>query len=201
MWKRTEVEIMYDNICDNVEWTRADSIVFCRTKEVWGGLSNMAGGFPLCVNGIEVLTTEALYQAMRFPNHPDIQALIIEQRSPMAAKMVGKPYRKTHNRPDWSDVRVDIMRWCLRVKLVQNEAFRKLLIDTEWRDIIEQSHRDRYWGAVAEDCDILRGGNMIGRLLMELHEDLHESGLPSVVMPLDLPDFVLYDEEIGPVAA
>ena len=27
---------------------RADSVVFLKTKEAFGGLSNMAGDFPLC---------------------------------------------------------------------------------------------------------------------------------------------------------
>ena len=33
--------------------------VFCKTTERFGGLSNMAGGFPLRVNGINILTSEA----------------------------------------------------------------------------------------------------------------------------------------------
>jgi hypothetical protein len=44
--------------------------VFYKAKEVFGGLSNMAGGFPLVVNGIHILTSEALYQACYFPPPP-----------------------------------------------------------------------------------------------------------------------------------
>jgi predicted NAD-dependent protein-ADP-ribosyltransferase YbiA (DUF1768 family) len=50
---------------------------------------------------------------------PDFQRMVIDETSPMTAKMKSKPYRKD-SRPDWEDVRVQVMRWCLRVKLAQN---------------------------------------------------------------------------------
>jgi len=68
---------------------------------------------------IRIDTAEALYQACRFPDHPEIQAVILDQRSPMTAKMKSKKHRKSTRR-DWAEVRVKIMRWCLRVKLAQN---------------------------------------------------------------------------------
>ena len=95
------------------------SITFRKTKEEFGGLSNMAAGFELSINDISVRTSEAIYQACRFPHLPEIQEKIIEQKSPMAAKMVGKPYRK-ETRDDWNDVRVDIMGWSIRAKMAQN---------------------------------------------------------------------------------
>ena len=101
------------------QYSRESSVVFFKTKEQFGGLSNMAGGYPLRVNGIDIRSSEALYQACRFPHRSDLQSLVIEQKSPMTAKMKTKPYSNL-TRPDWSQVRVDIMRWCLRVKLAQN---------------------------------------------------------------------------------
>src|SRR3954451_106295 len=81
-----------------------DCIVFNRTREAFGGLSNMAAGYPLCVNEIRVPTTEALYQACRFPHLPVVQDLIIRQASPMTAKMKSKPHR-AETRSDWDQVR------------------------------------------------------------------------------------------------
>src|SRR5215208_5832704 len=89
------------------EYHRHESIVFCKTKEEFGGLSNMAAGYPLTVNGVHIRTSEALYQACRFPLRPDVQRLIFEQRSPMTAKMKSKPYRN-ESRSDWDTVRVAI---------------------------------------------------------------------------------------------
>ena len=89
-------------------YDRSDSVVFRKTKEAFGGLSNMAGGFPLEVNGIRIRTSEALYQACRFPHLPEVQRLIIEQKSPMTAKMKGKPHRH-ETRPDWDRIRIKFM--------------------------------------------------------------------------------------------
>ena len=47
-----------------------ECVVFRKTAEAFGGLSNMAAGFPLKVNGVSVRTSEALYQACRFPHRP-----------------------------------------------------------------------------------------------------------------------------------
>src|SRR2546427_654299 len=140
-----------------------DSLVFRKTKESFGGLSNMAGGFPLRVNGILVLTTEALYQACRFPHLPDVQRLILGERSPMTAKMKSKPHR-LNSRPDWDQVRVKIMRWCLRVKLAQNwRAFSELLLKTGERPIVEESRKDDFWGAKPVDERTLVAVNGLGR--------------------------------------
>jgi type I restriction enzyme S subunit len=176
---------------------RTGSAVFLKTKEKYGGLSNMAGGFPLVVNDIKIRTSEALYQACRFPHMPEIQRLIIEQKSPMTAKMKGKPHRQ-NSRPDWDTVRVKIMRWCLRVKLAQNwDSFRELLLETANLPIVEQSRRDDFWGAKPVDKDTLIGINALGRLLMELREQVKDD--PSKLLhvdPLPIPNFLLYERQI-----
>jgi type I restriction enzyme S subunit len=147
-------------------YTRADSVVFCKTKEAFGGLSNMAAGFPLRINGVKILTSEALYQACRFPHMPDVQKLIIGQASPMTAKMKGKPYRNG-TRKDWDAVRIGIMRWCLRVKLAYHwSLFVNLLLSTGNKAIVEESKKDGFWGAKPRDESTLVGANVLGRLLM-----------------------------------
>src|SRR5437879_3146621 len=90
-----------------------DCAVFLKVNEAFGGLSNMAGGYPLCVNGHRVWTSEALYQACRFPDHPDIQREILEPRSAMAAKMKAKKdgRRDRFTRPDWNALSLDLMDW------------------------------------------------------------------------------------------
>ena len=184
-------------------YSRAGSVVFLKTNEPFGGLSNMAGGFPLCVNGIRILTSEALYQACRFPHRPEVQWLIIGQPSPMTAKMKSKPYRQD-SRPDWDRVRVKIMRWCLRVKLAQNwDAFSKLLLETGDRPIVEQSRKDEFWGAKPVDDHTLVGMNVLGRLLMELREVIKVAGQKAVerVEPVAIPDFLLGGRPVETVTA
>lgn len=186
-------------------YQRADVVVVHKTKESFGGLSNMASGFPLRINGVRILTSEALYQACRFPHLPEVQREIIGQHSPMTAKMKSKPHRKD-SRPDWDHVRTKIMRWCLRVKLAQNyDEFGRLLLATKDRPIVEQSRKDDYWGAKAVGVadETLIGQNILGRLLMELRELLKndEDGTLKTVPPLSIPDFLLLGQPIETVTA
>lgn len=179
-------------------YNRAESVVFLKTKELWGGFSNMAGGNHLCVNGTRILTSEALYQACRFPHIPEIQKLIISERSPMAAKMKINPYREK-TRPDWYRVRIQVMRWCLRVKLAQNwEHFGELLLSSQDKPIVEQSHNDTFWGTKVVDEKTLVGKNVLGRLLMELREKMrHETAEDLIrVPPLPITNFMLFDQPI-----
>lgn len=186
-------------------YARGEVVVVYKTKEDFGGLSNMASGYPLQINGVRILTTEALYQACRFPHIPEVQREIIGQHSPMTAKMKSKPHRKD-SRSDWDDVRYKVMRWCLRVKLAQNyEEFGRLLLATRDRPIVEQSRKDDYWGAKLTDetGGTLVGQNVLGRLLMELREKLKEDadGALKSVPPLGIPDFLLLGKPIETVSA
>ncbi len=154
---------------------RQEVACFRKTADNFGGLSNMAPGFPIKILGHHIRTSEALYQACRFPHMPDIQHIILNETSPMTAKMRTKPYRKD-SRYDWDDVKVPIMKWCLRIKLINNwEKFSALLLSTGQRPIVEDSRKDDYWGAKPNGDNILEGQNVLGRLLMELREKLRVS--------------------------
>lgn len=183
-------------------YRREEIASFRKTDEKFGGLSNMAPGFPVRVNDVFVGTAEALYQACRFPHLPDVQHVIISQTSPMTAKMKSKPHR-SQSRPDWDDVRIQIMRWCLRVKLVQNwESFASLLLATGNHFIVEDSRRDDFWGAVSQEPGTLMGQNVLGRLLMELRQKVREAPAPwETINPPNIPSFLLYGQPIGRVDA
>src|SRR3990172_3197747 len=113
--------------------------------------------FSVEVKGIRILTSEALYQACRFPHKPEVQRLAIQQGRPMTAKMKSKPHRKD-TRSDWDEVRVNMMRWCLRVKLAQNwQKFSELILGTGDRPIVEESRKDEFWGAKAAEEETLVG--------------------------------------------
>lgn len=91
--------------------------------------------------------------------------------------MKSKKYRSS-TRADWDDVRVDIMEWCLRMKLKCNwESFGSLLLSTGDREIVEESHKDRFWGAVSEESGALVGCNVLGKLLMKIREEIKEGRL------------------------
>lgn len=180
---------------------KADTVVwFRKTKEAFGGLSNMCSGYPLVVNGHKILSSEALYQACRFPSLSDIQEIIIAEKSPMTAKMKSKPHRN-NTRKDWDNTRIAIMRWCLHVKLAQNFIkFGKLLEETYPKQIVEDSNKDKFWGAVREknDENTLIGINALGRLLMELRQKYMSEDRYDllVVEPLQIEDFKLFGQNI-----
>ena len=84
------------------------SIVFWKTTEKWGELSNMTSGFPLFINDSFIPSSEALYQACRFPDYPEIQKMVIGQPNAMYAKRVAQQ-NESYTRKDWYQYRVLIM--------------------------------------------------------------------------------------------
>lgn len=182
------------------EYDLSECVHFRKTQEKYGALSNMAPGFPLEINGIYIRTTEVLYQACRYPHLPEIQRMLLSERSPMTAKMKSKPYRQ-QSREDWDLIRVRIMMWCLRVKLAQNfDSFAAVLRSTGSAPIVEFSQKDDFWGAKPVDNHKLKGVNALGRLLMKLRDELVESKYDfSVVSPANVPNFLLLGKEIGEV--
>ena len=167
-------------------YKRGRCVTFRSTREAWGGLSNMAPGYALLIDGQLFRTVEALYQSLRFSADPhsgtEVQELIRAQRSPMAAKMIAKRHVQA-TRSDWDEVRVGIMDWCLRVKLHAHwEKFGALLIATEDLPIVEESHRDRFWGAVPQrgDPELLVGQNQLGILLERRRDEARAGARPNI---------------------
>ena len=95
------------------------------------------------------------------------------------------------------------MRWCLRVKLNQNPAtFSELLLSTGDVQIVEKKvRRADFWGAREQPDGSLVGLNVLGRLLMELREQVKNDGIGAfdVVEPLPIADFLLLGEQISVV--
>ena len=178
-------------------YEKSTSVSFRKTNEEFGGLSNMAPGFLITINGYVFLTSEALYQACRFPNHPHIQKQIMVQKSPMTAKDVSKTHAHL-TRPDWDSERVKIMRWCIFAKLICNwYEFGKLLDSTGDKDIVEDSYKDDFWGAIWNGSQFV-GTNALGRLLMQAR-DMYRKNLSHrhlLLPPLDIPNFYMFGEPI-----
>lgn len=194
--------IRFDHLEEQVRVYNPDACaVFWKTREKYGGLSNMAAGYPLFVNDVRIGTSEALYQALRFPSRPDIQSMILSEISPMTAKMRGKPHL-SETRSDWMSIRVPVMRWCLRLKLFQNwEKFGRDLQETGGKPIVEKkTKRADFWGAKCTETGELIGPNILGRLLMELRCEYKKlDGPPPALDPLNIPDFSLLGQTIGSV--
>lgn len=181
-------------------------ISFYKVDETYGGLSNMSGKyFHLQVNDILVRSSESLYQCLRFTSHPDIQREILENKSPKGSKMVSKKYRKEFTREDFDEIKVELMYWCLKVKLCSHPLlFGGLLDRTGDKEIVEISNSDRFWGCVREkeNENMVTGENVLGKLLMDLRTYYRENkGKMSLlkVSPLEINNFKLLGEQIREV--
>ena len=174
-----------------------DVITFSKTNGAFGGLSNMAFGYSLFVNETNIDNTEILYQACRFPLFPKIQEEIVSKSNPMEAKELSRKYNN-YTRQDWEEVKFDVMRWCLQVKLIQNyNSFSKLLFSTQNKTIVEYSKNDNVWGAVPFGQNQLKGKNALGRLLMETREIFLEKVKNyDHITPLNIPAFLLFNNPI-----
>ena len=158
----------------------------------------MAPGYKISLYGNQYLTSEALYQACRFPDYPEIQKQIINQHSPMYAKDISKKYL-SFTRKNWNEDRIAIMRWAIRIKLLNNwYSFGNLLKSTCDKVIVEHSTKDDFWGAFRQGNEYV-GVNALGRLLMQLREDylkLETKALISIAPP-NIDNFRLLGTEVG----
>ncbi len=183
------------------------SVVFRKTKAAFGGLSNMCAGYPVIVNGYVVRSSEVVYQMCKHPLTENksgrlLQEDLLLEKSPMSAKMLALKY-EAFAREDWMNIRVKVMKWSLRMKLACNPiSFGNLLISTGDKPIVEFSNKDSFWGAKLDtEEDVLVGQNILGRLLMELREELR-LGDPynnlRYVNPPKIPNFLFLDTIIEP---
>lgn len=142
---------------------------FCRVAERFGELSNMNKHFPLQLGELVIASTENLYQALRFPDYPDLQMQILTEPKPMVSKMIAYDDANiVKTTPLWlsQNLNINAMRTCLYLKSVQHQQRIHLILEsTEKAPIVELSKKDAFWGAKPQqDPDILIGTNLLGRL-------------------------------------
>lgn len=132
-------------------------------------LSNFSA-FTLFWDRVELMrfdTSEAAYHWEKFPDHDEIRFGILNAPSAHAAFKLAEQFRDLR-RPDWDDVKVDIMRNILRAKASQHEYVQRKLLSTGERELVENSWRDDFWGW-GPNRD---GQNMLGKLWMEIRAEL-----------------------------
>lgn len=182
-------------------YSQFDVVGFRRNRDPAGALSNMFA-MPAALAGIAAPSSEALYQALRFPELPDHQAAILAAPNAFLAKQAAYQ-RIGEQRTDWSagrQVRVNCMRLALRAKLAHQENRPRLLAilaASRGRPIVEISVKDGVWGAIPDGHGKLIGLNMLGRLWMEIRERLAEDPLfPQHCDLAEIPDLYLLGRKI-----
>jgi ribA/ribD-fused uncharacterized protein len=113
-------------------------------------------------------TSEEAYHFEKFPGAQcqGVRFALISAKSAHDAFKIAQEYKHLR-RPDWDEVKLDIMRIILRAKVAQHEYVRRKLLETGSRTLIENSWRDDYWGWGSNKD----GQNMLGKLWMEIRAE------------------------------
>lgn len=129
-------------------------------------LSNFAEA-PVMLDGWEYPTTEHAYQAAKTVDFNEREA-VLACETPGRAKRMG---RKITMRPDWDEVKEAVMLDLTRQKYTLPE-YRERLLATGNREIVEgNTWGDTFWGV----CKGV-GKNKLGRILMQVRDEIRRSG-------------------------
>jgi len=110
-------------------------------------------------DGLTFSSVEHAYQAAKSLD-PAVRAEFTESIPPGAAKRRG---RRVKLRPDWEEVKLDVMLGLLRRKFTQLDLRRQLLATGDAELIEDNDWGDHFWGV----CMGV-GENHLGKLLMQV---------------------------------
>lgn len=107
---------------------------------------------------------EAPYQAQKTSVLSEYDAIWKAKRND-ESRLLGQ---KVTMRPDWDQVKYQVMKECVLAKFLQHKDLRDQLIATGYEELIEDSPVDYYWGCGADGS----GANNLGKVLMEVRDEL-----------------------------
>ncbi|MBK8207489.1 MAG: NADAR family protein [Planctomycetes bacterium] len=141
------------------------AIYFYGRTGQWGEFSNFAH-FPFELDGKVWPTSEHYFQAQKFAGTEHEEA-IRAARKPNDAARMGRE-RSRPLRPDWEQVKDDVMRKAVWAKFTTHPELKALLLSTGEQELVENAPGDYYWGCGKDGS----GRNMLGRILMETRQKL-----------------------------
>lgn len=136
---------------------------------------------PICYSGVWFDTTEAAFQWAKVsasaPDWAEQRARIEHAGSPGRAKSLGQTCTL---RPDWEEVKLEVMREVLALKFAPYSALAARLVATGRAYLQEGTYwNDRCWGVDLYSADQWwrrKGTNWLGMLLMERRAYLAAGG-------------------------
>jgi len=155
-----------------------ECVAFSKTKEAFGGFSNMSMEYPLEVNGVVFPSSEHFYQCMKYVDYPEAQREILGEKNPLLMKNKQKKHRGLI-RKDWEELKVIIMEVTVHLKLVTHWVkFGNLLVESGIKEIVEISKKDSFWGMVPQVTkpSVLVGENKLGMILSRFRELIRTEG-------------------------
>ena len=156
-------------------YAKDEACGFRFSRATWGAFSNFQPlAVPVAAGPWLFSSSEALYQAAKFAARPDIQQRIAAAPTAREAAAIGRAPGLGIDL-GWNAQRVDVMRWVLRMKREANAAaIDAVLAATADHPIVEVSTHDPWWGA-RPVADRYEGNYVLGRLWMELRQQLREN--------------------------
>jgi N-glycosidase YbiA len=137
-------------------------ILFSSRYKETAFLSNF---YPCVINidGKTYASVEHYYQSQKTLD-PTLSEWMRNAPSALYVKKLTEVLRRKDVRTDWQEVKVGIMRRAIRAKFTQNENLKKKLLDTGDAVLHEDVPDELFWGMAGQD--------MLGKMLMELREEL-----------------------------
>lgn len=142
-----------------------NAVKFYSTRKPWGHFSNFSL-HPIEIDGKVWPTSEHYFQAMKFAGTEHEEAVRLTETPGDAARM-GRN-RSLPLRPDWEEVKDDVMRVAVEAKIRQHADIMALLLATGDAELIEHTTNDSYWGDGGDGS----GKNMLGTVLMEVRKKI-----------------------------
>jgi len=140
-----------------------EKIYFYSQDQKYGEFSNFAP-FGIEMDGIWYPTVEHFYQSQKFIDS-DYAELIRKVENPKKAAELGKS-QKYLIKPDWDEVRLEIMRRAVTKKFTTHSELMELLMSTGDAELIENSPFDYFWGCGKDGT----GQNNLGKILMQIRD-------------------------------
>lgn len=138
--------------------------MICQFRDDYYFMSNFYP-FKLIYNGVEYQNTEAAFQAQKCKYLPERNQF--SKLNPSEAKRLG---RHVELRPDWEQVKDDIMFNIVLTKFSSDEYLASRLLETGEEVLMEgNTWNDTYWGV---DLDTMQGKNKLGLILMKVRDVL-----------------------------
>ncbi|MGV0025815.1 NADAR family protein [Phormidesmis priestleyi] len=115
-------------------------------------------------------TSEHYFQAQKFMGTPHLED-IHKALTPKDAANMGRD-RDRPLRPDWEQVKDEIMRKAVLCKFQTHADIREILLATGEAALVENAPSDYYWGCGADGS----GKNRLGQILMEVRGKIRDEG-------------------------
>ncbi len=129
--------------------------------------------YPIECEGMFFHTVEAFYQANKIPRENAVLRKKVSEMDPASAKrFCSFRSRNFVLRPDWEQIKIEVMRYALNIKFGEGTYWRRRLKETEGLIIEHNNWHDNIWGDCnCPKCKRQPGQNLLGRLLMEIRDN------------------------------